>query len=67
MAADAIERYGLTLASLSPETQDSLRSFLPSIASVYNPVDIIGDARSDRYYQSLKLLLNDPQVDGILR
>ena len=66
MAADAIERYGLRLASFTRETQDKLRSSLPSIASIYNPVDIIGDARAERYYQSLKLLLNDPQVDGVL-
>ena len=66
MAADAIERYGLRLASFTRETQDKLRFSLPSIASVYNPVDIIGDARAERYYQSLKLLLNDPQVDGVL-
>ncbi len=66
MAADAVERYGLRLASFDKKTQDKLRSSLPSIASVYNPVDIIGDARAERYYQSLKLLLNDPQVDGVL-
>ena len=66
MAADAIERNGLRLASFTKETQDKLRSSLPSIASVYNPVDIIGDARAERYYQSLKLLLKDPQVDGVL-
>jgi acetyltransferase len=66
MAADAIERNGLRLASFTRETQDKLRSFLPSIASVYNPVDIIGDARAERYDQSLKLLLKDPQVDGVL-
>ena len=59
MAADAIERNGLRLASFTKETQDKLRSSLPSIASVYNPVDIIGDARAERYYQSLKLLLKD--------
>ena len=66
MAADAVERYGLRLASFDRKTQDKLRSSLPSIASVYNPVDIIGDARAERYYQSLKLVLNDAQVDGVL-
>ena len=66
MAADAVERHQLTLASFARETQDQLRSTLPAIASVYNPVDIIGDAREDRYYRCLELILRDPQVDGVL-
>lgn len=66
MAADAVERYKLNLASFSKETQDRLRSLLPTIASIYNPVDIIGDASADRYHKSLELILNDPNVDGVL-
>ncbi|MBW2183506.1 MAG: acetate--CoA ligase family protein [Deltaproteobacteria bacterium] len=66
MAADAIERYELRLASFSKETQDKLRSFLPTIASIYNPVDIIGDAKAERYHKSLELILQDPHVDGVL-
>lgn len=66
MAADAIERYQLNLASFSKETQDKLRSFLPTIASIYNPVDIIGDASADRYHKCLELILNDPHVDEVL-
>jgi acetyl coenzyme A synthetase (ADP forming)-like protein len=66
MAADAIEHNNLHLASFSRETQDKLRSFLPTIASIYNPVDIIGDARAERYHKSLELILNDPNVDGVL-
>jgi len=66
MAADAIERYGLSLASFTRSTRDKLRSFLPGIASIYNPVDIIGDARAERYERSLQVILTDPQVDGIL-
>lgn len=66
MAADAIERHKLHLASFSKETQDGLRSFLPTIASIYNPVDIIGDARAERYHKSLELIFHDPNVDGVL-
>ena len=66
MAADAIERYNLTLASFTKKTHDHLRSTLPPIASIYNPVDIIGDAGEDRYYKSLKLILQDPHVDAVL-
>ena len=66
MAADAIEQYKLNLASFSRETQEQLRSSLPTIASIYNPVDIIGDADADRYHKSLELIINDPNVDGVL-
>ena len=66
MAADALERYNLTLASFSTETQEKLRALLPPIASIYNPVDMTGDAGPDRYYESLNCILSDPQVDGVL-
>ena len=66
MAADAIEQYELNLASFSRETQEQLRSSLPTIASIYNPVDIIGDADADRYHKSLELIINDPNVEGVL-
>lgn len=66
MATDALELNGLALASLSAETQAYLESQLPAAASAHNPVDVLGDARSDRYMMALEAVLADDNVDGAL-
>jgi acetyltransferase len=66
MAADAIEKQGLTFAKLADETVEKLASCLPPAANLYNPVDILGDALADRYEFALDAVLDDPNVDIIL-
>lgn len=66
IATDAAERSGLQLAELTPATTEVLRAALPPTASVYNPIDIIGDARADRYRVALRAVLDDPNVDAVL-
>jgi acetyl coenzyme A synthetase (ADP forming)-like protein len=66
MATDACELAGLQLAPLEAETMASLRSFLPPAASVLNPVDLLGDARADRYERTLRQVLSDPNVGGVI-
>lgn len=66
LATDAMERAGLRLASLSKDTMNALAAQLPAAASVLNPVDILGDARTDRYRKALSILLKDENVSGVL-
>ncbi|HVN22396.1 MAG TPA: acetate--CoA ligase family protein [Syntrophorhabdales bacterium] len=66
MATDAIERSGLRLASLTNETMEALRRALPPAASVLNPVDLLGDASTDRYRSALRLVLADPNAGALL-
>lgn len=66
MATDALELNGMVLASLAPETEAYLVSQLPAAASAHNPVDVLGDAHSDRYMMALEAVLADPNVDGVL-
>jgi acetyl coenzyme A synthetase (ADP forming)-like protein len=66
MATDALERNGLSLATLHPETIESLRQGLPAAANVFNPIDVIGDALADRYQHALKAVLDDAKVNGVL-
>ena len=63
MATDAAVRHGLKLAELSEQTKDELRGSLPATASLRNPIDVIGDARSDRYKAAVRTVLEDPNVD----
>lgn len=62
LSADAAIGAGLTLSRLLDATSAELQTFLPSAASVKNPIDILGDAKSDRYSRSLDLVLADPSV-----
>ncbi len=66
MAADAIEREGLSFAKLTDETVNKLASRLPAAANLYNPIDVLGDALADRYEFALDVVLDDPNVDTIL-
>lgn len=66
MASDACERTGLTLASLERKTIDFLKSYLPPAANFYNPIDILGDAKAERYRPALEAVLKDRNVDAVL-
>ena len=66
MATDALEREGLSLASLSRDTIEFLRTHLPPAANIYNPVDVLGDALADRYGLALEAVLKDKNVDGVI-
>ncbi len=66
MAADAIERIGLTFAKLQDETKAALSEALPPAANVHNPIDVLGDALADRYRKATELALADANVDAVL-
>lgn len=66
LATDALERSGLKLARFEPESLQSLEQFLPDAASAANPVDVLGDARADRYRFALEKVVADPNVDGVM-
>ena len=64
MATDAAIAAGLTLAKLEDSTKAALKPpVLPEAAALNNPVDVIGDAHSDRYEAAVKAVMNDPNVD----
>src|SRR6266567_3828082 len=66
MATDALVLGQGRLASLSQDTLRRLDGILPPTWSHGNPVDIIGDAPTERYVQTLQILLEDPQADAVL-
>lgn len=66
LAADACERSRLMMAALRGQTVEQLSAFLPSFASLYNPIDIIGDADAERYEKTLEIVLQDSQVHAVM-
>ena len=66
MATDSLIAQGGKLAKLSQKTLDSLNAILPPFWSHGNPIDVLGDARSERYKAAVEACLNDENIDGIL-
>jgi acetyltransferase len=66
LATDALERAGLRLARFESECIRRLEHFLPDAASAANPIDVLGDARADRYRYAIEQVVGDPNVDGVM-
>jgi acetyltransferase len=66
LAADAADRHGIEIATLSEETLGALNEVLPAVWSHGNPIDVIGDATPERYRDTLRIVGRAPEVDGIL-
>jgi len=67
---DGLERHRLRLAALSPETIDQVAALSPGWMPLSNPLDIwpavMKHGASKVYSLTLKAVLNDPNVDGII-
>jgi acetyl coenzyme A synthetase (ADP forming)-like protein len=66
LAADACEANGLTVPVLSDHSQQQLRAFLPSAASVGNPVDMLAAATPAQYARALEIVAADAAVDSVM-
>ncbi|MBK9118324.1 MAG: acetate--CoA ligase family protein [Phycisphaerales bacterium] len=66
MATDACIRNHMTLPRFQEYTLKSLRYTLPPTAALKNPVDVIGDAKHDRYRAALDAVSADENVDQIM-
>lgn len=66
LTADSIIENGLNLSILSDKTIDKLKQDLAINSNLSNPIDILGDARSDRYKKALEIVVEDEGVDNIV-
>ena len=66
VSSDLVIDYGLELAVLSPETEKTLQENLPRFAGIHNPVDVLGDAQSDRYKIAIEAVLKEESVNSVL-
>ena len=65
VATDAFERENLKFAQFNEKMLHELRDNLPLEASIFNPVDIVGDATPERYEFTIKTIfgLNSSETD----
>jgi acetyltransferase len=66
LATDMLIGSGGQLAETSDQTLAALNAFLPAAWSHNNPVDILGDAGSERYAKAVEIVAKDPANDGLL-
>ncbi|MCL4389548.1 MAG: acetate--CoA ligase family protein [Candidatus Marsarchaeota archaeon] len=66
LATDALYNNGLVSPQLNKENQKALRKIMPSIVNIRLPLDIGGDAGSDRFSAALDALSRDENVDAIM-
>jgi acetyltransferase len=66
LAADALIAEHGELAELSAETVEMLNQLLPPHWSHSNPIDVLGDASSERYAKTVEIAAKDPKSDGLL-
>jgi len=66
ISTDYSEQLGLKVTSLKEETVKALKEKLPPYCIIKNPLDLTGDATSDRYDKTLEEVVKDPNVDLIL-
>ena len=66
LCADACEAGGLVVPELSESVKAQLRSFLPTTASVSNPIDMIAAAGAEQYRQTVENLLACAEIDALI-
>ena len=65
LTTDAAIRDGLQLAKFSEETTREFKKSLPANANIKNPVDVVGDARADRYNIAMNGAFREIDVDAV--
>ncbi len=65
LTTDAVINEGMQLAQFSEDSTKKLKKGLPVTANIKNPVDVIGDARADRYNLAMNVAFKDESVDGV--
>ena len=67
MSADAAynAKY-IGAAKLTPETIQRIKTEVPTVAGVTNPIDVRGDAKAEYFEQTIKIVQEDPSVGGLV-
>ena len=64
--SDKAEQFELRLTEFSDTLAKSISTHLISLVKLENPLDMIGGANEDTYYNITKLMLEDPNIDIVV-
>jgi acetate---CoA ligase (ADP-forming) len=59
------EAKNIDMADLTAATKKTLRKIFPDTINIENPLDLLGDATTERYRLAIEACSNDKNVDGI--
>jgi len=65
LVADAADKLGIKLSYMSKESIEKIKDKLPKNASLSAPIDILGDATSERYEIVTQQAIEDENVESI--
>ena len=66
LCADSCAAEGLLVPELSKTAQSTLASFLPPMAALRNPVDVIGFATEDQHARAVETMLASDECDALI-
>ena len=66
LATDMAEKGSLNISRPSSATLERMKEVLPRYASLYNPIDMLGDADADTYHKVLRAVAEDDVFHSIL-
>lgn len=66
VCADSCAAEGLHVPELSERTQSVLASFLPGMAALRNPVDVIGFATKEQHARAVETMLTSDELDALI-
>lgn len=66
LLTDAFGGKNIQLAELDEKIKKELRDYLPAESSVENPIDLLGDAREDRYKKALEIVSKISEIGIII-
>lgn len=66
LTTDAFLGKNIQLADLDEKTKDKIRKILPPESAVDNPIDMLGDAKEDRYANVLKIIEKNESIGSII-
>ena len=66
LSSDLCEDNGLILEKPSEATIEKLKKVLPPMSSLNNPIDVLGDAKADRYENYLRILCESGEYKNII-
>ena len=66
LSSDLCEDNGLILEKPAEATIEKLKKVLPPMSSLNNPIDVLGDAKADRYENSLRILCESGEYKNII-
>ncbi len=66
LSTDAIINNELKMAELNKDTKNRLTKIFPKIVIISNPMDLVGDADTNRYKLAIEACIEDNNIDVLL-